>query len=143
MQKTGSFLHDRNIWIYYALFFSGTLVLVYQVLGLNLVGDSVNFLCMLFLFNGLHVRRFINIIENSLLMTVGYILPLLIRNSLKLSYAEAPSMFDFAKLALISSITTMALGALFTTVGFLFKHFLKRAVHSKSRITTRGTTSED
>ena len=143
MQKTGSFLHDRNLWIYYALFFSGTLVLVYQVLNLNLVGDSVNFLCLLFLLNGLHVRRFVNIIENALLVTIGYILPLLIRNSLKLSYAEAPSILDFAKLALVSSLTTMALGALFTTVGFLTKHFFKKALHAKSRITTRGTTNED
>ncbi len=143
MQKNGSFLHDRSLWIYYALFLSGSLVLVYQAIPLTLIGDSVNFLCLLFLLNGLHVHRFVNIIENSILVTMGYILPLLIRNSLKLTYAEAPSILDFAKLAMVSSLTTMALGAVFTTVGFLLKHFSKKALRAgRSRITTSNITED-
>ncbi|MBO9666518.1 MAG: hypothetical protein J7501_06850 [Bdellovibrio sp.] len=116
---------------------------MYQIYNLKIVGDSVNFLCLLFFFNGLHVRRVMNIFENSLLMTMGYILPLLIRNSIKLSYAEAPSVADFAKLGLVSALTTMALGALFTTIGFLAKHFGKKFLRfRKSRITTSATTDK-
>lgn len=144
MQKDGSFLHDRSLWIYYALFLSGSLVLVYQSVPITVVGDSVNFLCLLFLLNGLHVRRFVNIFENSVLVTVGYILPLMIRNSLKLSYAEAPSILDFAKLAMISGATTMVLGALFTTIGFLLKHFGKKVLHaSRSRFTPDSSISKE
>lgn len=139
MPKSGSFLHDRSLWIYYALFLSGSVVLVYQALGLGFVGDSVNFLCILFLLNGLHVRRWINIFENTFLVTLGYILPLLIRNSIKLSYIEAPSIKEFARLALMSSLTTAVLGLLFTALGFLLKHFSKKAYRlSRGRITTNS-----
>jgi len=137
MQLNRSFLHDRKLWVYYSLFFSGCLVLVYQAQGWSAFGDSVNFLCFLFLLNGLHVRRFVNILENALLVTTGYILPLLIRNSLKLSYAEAPSAADFAKLGMVSSATTIALGLLFTTLGFALKYLLKKIFKMrKGRITT-------
>lgn len=137
MQWNRSFLYDRKLWVYYSLFFSGCLVLVYQAQGWSALGDSVNFLCFLFLINGLHVRRFINILENSLLLTLGYILPLLIRNSLKLSYAEAPSAADFAKLGMVSSATTIALGLIFTTLGFAIRYLFKRISKiRKGRITT-------
>lgn len=144
MKLKNSFLHDRKLWVYYSLFFSGCLVLVYQALGWAILGDSVNFLCLLFLLNGLHVRRLVNIFENSLLVTLGYILPLLIRNSLKLSYAEAPSAFHFAKLALVSSVTTMALGILFTAAGFALKHVAKKFFKvSKGRITTASLSQSE
>ena len=120
MLKNHSF-GDRSVWAYYALFFSGAIVVVYQALNLSIVGDSVNFLCLLFLINGFLVNRRIHILENSLLMTLGYILPLLIRNSFQLSYAEAPSILDLAKLASVSSGTTLGLGLLFTAAGFLLK----------------------
>ncbi|HEX7673062.1 MAG TPA: hypothetical protein VF412_02770 [Bdellovibrio sp.] len=139
MPKSGSFLHDRSLWTYYALFLSGSVVLVYQALGLGLIGDSVNFLCILFLINGLHVRRWINIFENTFLVTLGYILPLLIRNSIKLSYVEAPSIKEFTRLALMSSLTTALLGLLFTSLGFLLKHFSKKAYRlSRGKITTNS-----
>ena len=128
MQKSGSFLHDRSLWIYYALFFSGSIVVVYQALNWSLIGDSVNFLCLLFLLNGLHVQRAINIFENAVLLTMGYILPLLIRNSLQLSYAEAPSLIDFVRMGMVTSMTTVALGIIFTTVGYLFKYFARKII---------------
>ena len=144
MSKSRSFLHDRSLWIYYALFISGALVLVYQALEISIVGDSVNFLCLLFLLNGLHVRRLINIFENALLVTLGYILPLLIRNSIKLSYIEAPSLKDFARLALTSTLTTAAFGLLFTALGFLIKHFFKKAYRlSRGRITTNSDFTKE
>lgn len=139
MQKKMSLLNDRTLWIYYALFFSGSLVLIYEVQSFNFVGDSVNFLCFLFLLNSLNVRRWINIIENALLVTLGYILPLLIRNSLKLPYNEAASITDFSKSAMISSLMTFLLGAFFTTLGFLATHFGKKIWRfRRDRITTRS-----
>lgn len=144
MTKSGSFLHSRSLWVYYTLFFSGSLVLVYQALGWEVLGDSVNFLCLLFVMNGFLARRFIHVIENSLLMTLGYILPLLIRNCLKLSYTEAPSVKDFLQLALVSTSTTLALGLAFSFVGmvlFHFAHKIKKA--SRSRVTTSTLSSDD
>ena len=144
MKLNNSFLHDRKLWVYYSLFFSGCLVLIYQALGWSALGDSVNFLCLLFLLNGLHVRRIVNIFENALLVTLGYILPLLIRNSLKLSYAEAPSALHFAKLAFVSSATTMALGILFTTLGFALKHLGRWLFKArKGRITTASLSQTE
>ncbi|MBV2167652.1 MAG: hypothetical protein KUL82_02990 [Bdellovibrio sp.] len=143
MTKQSSFLHSRNLWIYYALFFSGSLVLVYQAFGWEVIGDSVNFLCLLFLINGIFAKRPLHILENSLLMTLGYILPLLIRNSLKLSYTEAPSMKDFLYLALVSSSTTLAFGVAFSSIGFTLGYLSTRVMQmSRSKVTTRSL-SED
>ncbi|WP_415061519.1 hypothetical protein [Bdellovibrio sp.] len=143
MRKQSSFLHSRNLWIYYALFFSGSLVLVYQAFGWDVIGDSVNFLCLLFLINGIFAKRPLHILENSLLMTLGYILPLLIRNSLKLSYTEAPSMKDFLYLALVSSSTTLAFGVAFSSIGFTLGYISTRVMQmSRSKVTTRSL-SED
>lgn len=143
MRTNSSFLHSRNLWIYYALFFSGSLVLVYQALGWEVIGDSVNFLCLLFLINGIFAKRPLHILENSLLMTLGYILPLLIRNSLKLSYTEAPSMKDFLYLALVSSSTTLAFGVAFSSLGFMLGSVSAKVMQmSRSKVTTRSL-SED
>ncbi|WII72291.1 hypothetical protein QJS83_00225 [Bdellovibrio sp. 22V] len=137
MAKDGSFLHCRNLWVYYVLFFSGSVVLVYQSYNWDFVGDSVNFLCLLFLVNGFLAKKPLHILENSFLMTLGYILPLLIRNSLKLSYTEAPSMLHFLKLGAISTGTTFALGCAFTCIGFLIAQMSLRAMQmSRSKITT-------
>lgn len=143
MTNTGTFLHSRSLWAYYTLFFSGSLVLIYQAQGWELFGDSVNLLCLLFLLNGLFVSRFVHILENSLLITLGYILPLLIRNCLKLSYVEAPSIKEFLNLAMVSTSTTFLLGLAFTFIGFLLHHSGKK-VHrfSRSRITSRGIAGE-
>nr|WP_295905362.1 hypothetical protein [uncultured Bdellovibrio sp.] len=138
MQKDGSFLHSRSLWIYYTLFFSGSLVLVYQAFGWDIVGDSVNFLCLLFLLNGFLTRRPLHILENSFLMTVGYILPLLIRNSLKLTYTEAPSIADFLKLAMKSTSVTLLLGCAFSCLGYFLVQVSQRVMQlSRSKITTR------
>lgn len=137
-------MHSRSLWVYYTLFFSGSMVLVYQALGWNIIGDSVNFLCLLFLLNGLMVRRFVHIIENSLLMTLGYILPLLIRNSLKLSYTEAPSIKEFLYLAFVSTITTLVLGIGFSFLGMLIYHFgHKLQQMSRSRVTTNNNVTAE
>ncbi|WP_347359713.1 hypothetical protein [Bdellovibrio sp.] len=144
MTKSGSFLHSRSLWVYYTLFFSGSLVLIYQAVDWEVIGDSVNFLCLLFIMNGLLARRFIHVIENSLLLTLGYILPLLIRNCLKLSYSEAPSVKDFLQLALVATSTTFALGLVFSFLGMIFFHFsrkIKKA--SRSRVTTNTLSSDD
>lgn len=139
MSKDGSFLHSRSLWVYYTLFFSGSLVLVYQAFGWEMVGDSVNFLCLLFLLNGFLTRRPLHILENSFLMTIGYILPLLIRNSLKLSYTEAPSMKEFLKLAMMSTSTTLALGCAFSCAGYILVQMSQKVMQmSHSKITTRS-----
>lgn len=143
MSESGSFLHSRSLWIYYILFFSGSLVLVYQAFGWQVIGDSVNFLCFLFLINGLLARKFIHIFENALLMTLGYILPLLIRNCLKLSYAEAPSMREFLNLAFVSSGTTLLLGICFSFLGFLLHHFGRKVQRlGRSRITSNSSADD-
>ncbi|NUN05318.1 MAG: hypothetical protein HUU57_06120 [Bdellovibrio sp.] len=143
MTKDTSFLNSRSLWIYYALFISGALVLVYQSSGWSVIGDSVNFLCLLFFLNSLAAKKPLHIIENSLLMTVGYILPLLIRNSIKLTYAEAPSMSDFFKLAMVSTSTTLLLGCVFSCIGFTLTKILQKALRvSKGRITMRPYPEE-
>ncbi len=65
MIKEDAFLHSRSLWVYYVLFFSGSLVLVYQAFSWILMGDSVNFLCALFLLNGVLIKRPLRILENS------------------------------------------------------------------------------
>lgn len=144
MRRFGSLFHSRSIWVYYTLFISGAFVLIYQAMGWNLLGDSVNFLCLLFVINGLMARRFVHILENSSLMTLGYILPLMIRNCLKLSYIEAPSMLHFAQLAFTSTSTTLILGLGFSFLG-LTLHHLARKIHSASRgrVTVRNLSSDD
>ncbi|MFV8258934.1 hypothetical protein ACNQKP_14090 [Bdellovibrio bacteriovorus] len=92
--------------------------------------------------NGLLARRFIHILENSLLMTLGYILPLLIRNSLKLSYTEAPSIKEFLNLAFVSTTTTLVLGVGFSFLGMLLHHFgHKLHQMSRSRVTTNNSVT--
>lgn len=143
MTQKNSFLHSRSLWVYYTLFISGALVLVYQSSGWNWVGDSVNFLCVLFLLNSLFVKKFVHVFENSILMTLGYILPLLIRNSLKLSYTEAPSAKDFLKLAMVSTSTTLLLGCVFSLLGYLLLKGLQKVVRSsRSRVTIRPYSEE-
>ena len=143
MPLNTTFMHSRSIWVYYALFFSGSLALAYQAYAWNIVGDSVNFLCLLFLLNGFFAKKTLHIIENTLLMTLGYILPLLIRNSLKLSYVEAPSMTEFFKLALISSTTTLLLGLVFSGMGYSIRQLTSRIkILGRGRINTRSI-SED
>ncbi|HEY1080446.1 MAG TPA: hypothetical protein VGE46_10115 [Bdellovibrio sp.] len=143
MTKENSFLHTRSLLIYYALFISGAMVLVYQSSGWTLIGDSVNFLCLLFFLNSISVKKPLHILENSVLMTVGYILPLLIRNSIKLTYAEAPSMTDFFKLAMVSTSTTLLLGCVFSLFGYtLVKATQKILRASRGRITMRPYPEE-
>jgi hypothetical protein len=132
------FFQTRSMMTYYALFLSGVMVLVYQVLGFDYVGDSVNFLCLLFLAYGMATRNWKHIVENSALMTAGYILPLLIRNSIKLSYQEAPSVKHFLQLAMVSSSTTLALGLGCSALSFLFYRACRQVkAVSRSKITIR------
>lgn len=144
MPKISAFFHDRKIAIYYALFFAGALVVVYQAQELRLIGDSVDLICILFFVGGFTVKTRTHLLENTALITAGYILPLLIRNSLKLSYIEAPSKMAFVELGLRSISITVMLGILFTTVGFFLKHL---SVHfynkSRSTVTTRSTRDKD
>lgn len=136
------FLNNRSLWAYYLIFFSGSAALLYQASGWSLLGDSVNFLCLLFFLTGFFTKRPSHIVENSFLMTVGYILPLLIRNSLKLSSVNAPAITDFLKLALISTLTTLALGIFFTSISYLFRLIaVKISQMSRSKIAT-GTLYE-
>lgn len=139
-----SLFHGRNLMTYYVLFMSGALVLAYQAVGLKIVGDSVNFLCLLFLLYGIGAQRWQHIVENSLLMTLGYILPLLIRNSIKLSYQEAPSVQRFLELAAVSSSTTLALGLACTALSYLALR-LARQLKSlgRSKITLRDSIEKD
>ncbi len=113
--------HDRKIWTYYLLFFAGTLTLVYQAMNARQLGDSVDLLCLLFLLGSFSVRRKIHILENAALVTCGYILPLLIRNTMKLSYSEAPSRMYFIELATQSAIVTFGLGCIFSFVGWYLR----------------------
>lgn len=129
--------HTRSLMTYYVLFMSGALVLVYQALGLNFVGDSVNFLCLLFFVYGVTTRHWVHILENSALMTLGYILPLLIRNSIKLTYQEAPSVKHFLQLAAVSSSTTLILGLGCTALSFLMYRLVRQVKSAgRSKITT-------
>jgi hypothetical protein len=133
----------RSMMTYYVLFISGALVLVYQAVGLNYVGDSVNFLCLLFLAFGMTTRHWVHILENSVLLTLGYILPLLIRNSIKLSYQEAPSMKQFLQLAIVSSSTTLALGLGCTAISFLVYRACRQVkTLGRSQITIRNISKE-
>ncbi|WP_413568341.1 hypothetical protein ACLWBD_12050 [Bdellovibrio sp. HCB117] len=139
MPNSQSFLHSRSLWTYYVLFFSGSTVLLYQAFGWNVFGDSVNFLCLLFLIHGFAAKKFLHIIENSLLVTLGYILPLLIRNSLKLSYSEAPSMKDFLHLGLISTATTLGFGFAFSLLGYVLRWARHKVLRlSRGKINTRA-----
>ncbi|UOF01427.1 hypothetical protein [Bdellovibrio reynosensis] len=134
---------SRRLLAHYTVFFSGSLVLVYQALGLSMVGDSVNFLCLLFVINGFFAKRSRHILENAGLLTLGYILPLFIRNSLKLSYSEAPSLLAFAKMGLVSTVTTFALGCAFSLLGFLLaQSFLKFQQISRGNVTTRNLSKD-
>ncbi|MGZ3773187.1 MAG: hypothetical protein ACXVCY_06420 [Pseudobdellovibrionaceae bacterium] len=132
-------LTGRSLWIHYFLFFSGSLVLIYQSYDLKIVGDSVNFLCVLFFVNSFFSKNILHVFENSVLMTFGYILPLLIRNSLKLTYIEAPSIQQFLRLAMMSTITTAAFGVLFSSLGFMTIGLLKKIKKiSRNKVTTRS-----
>lgn len=126
----------RNIWVYYVIFFSGVLTFIYESNSWNLVGDSVNFLCLLFVLNAFFVKVPSQILGNAILMTEGYILPLLIRNSLKLSHAEAPLTGDFFRLATTSILTTLAIGLAITSLAYLLKlSVLKLVRMSRGKIT--------
>ena len=144
MPIISTFFHDRKIAIYYALFLAGALVVVYQAQEWRLVGESADLICILFFLGGFTVRTRRHLLENTVLMTAGYILPLLIRNALKLSYVEAPSKMAFIELGLKSFSITLLLGLLFTTVGFVLKHVALRFYRkSRSTLTTRSTIDRD
>lgn len=121
-----AYLNSRKLWTYYALFLSGCLTLAYEAYELSLFGDSIVFLCLLLIANGLHTQRPLHIIENSLLVTLGYILAWVIKNSSELSYAEAPSIREFLGLALVATSTTFLLGIIFSLVGYLISHFYRK-----------------
>ncbi|MNJ96656.1 hypothetical protein D3C87_143850 [compost metagenome] len=136
--------HDRKIWVYYALFFAGSLIVAYQALNLSIVGDSVDLLCGLFLLAGFTIRRKSHIFENSFLMTCGYILPLLIRNTMKMTYVEAPSSSVFLELGAKSASITFALGLIFSIAGLLLKLLYKRTVKvSKGTVTTNTLRTKE
>lgn len=139
MQKL-SFFQNRTLGTYYALFMAGVSVLVYQTFGWQWIGDSVNYLCLLFVVFGVAIRHWSQILENSLLMTSGYILPLIIRNSFRLSYQEAPSIKDFFQLAAVSSTTTLAIGLACTSTSYLLLLALRRPLRAlgKGKITSRN-----
>lgn len=118
--------HDRKIWVYYALFLAGSLIVAYQAMNFSAVGDSVEFLCVLFILAGFTIRRKGHILENSFLMTCGYILPLLIRNAMQMTYSEAPSGMVFLELGAKSASVTFALGLLFSVLGLFIKLAYKR-----------------
>jgi hypothetical protein len=144
MGSMQNFFQNRSLGIYFALFLSGAAVLAYQAMGLRFVGDSVNFLCLLFLLYGLGTRHWKHILENSMLMTAGYILPLLIRNSMKLTYHEAPSVSQFLQLAAVSSSMTLAMGLGCSALSFLVFRILGRQMRAlgKTKITTRNFDQE-
>ncbi len=121
-----TYLNSRKLWAYYALFLSGCLTLAYEAYEITLLGDSVIFLCLLLIANGLHTQRPLHILENALLVTIGYILAWVIKNSSELSYAEAPSISEFLSLALVSTSTTFLLGIVFSLVGYLIAHFYRK-----------------
>ena len=116
--------HDRKIWTYYLLFFAGTLTLIYQALNVQQLGDSVDLLCLLFLLGSFSIRRTPHIFENALLVTCGYILPLLIRNTMKLSYSEAPNSAYFLELGAKSAFITFVLGCIFSFFGWALRRGL-------------------
>jgi len=144
MPKFSAFFHDRKIAIYYALFLAGAMVVVYQAQEWRVAGDSVDLICLLFFIGGFCVRTRNHLIENTILMTAGYILPLFIRNALKLSYVEAPSKMAFVELGLKSFTITVLLGFAFTAVGFALKFFfMKFYQRSRSSLTTRSTVDKE
>ncbi len=65
-----------------------------------------------------------HILENSVLVTCGYILPLLIRNTMKMSYHEAPTGAYFLKLGTKSALVTFALGCLFSLLGWSIRRLI-------------------
>lgn len=138
-QKTILPFHDRRLITHYGLFFSGALALVYQALGFSLLGDSVEFLCLVAFIGGFSISRKFHILENAFLMTLGYILPLVIRNSMKLTYAEAPSLATFLQLGFQSTLSTFILGLVFSALALLTMKISGTLLrHSKGRISTRS-----
>lgn len=137
MRQIPSFFHSRSLWIYYLLFFTGSIILIYQAQNWNFLGDSVNFLCLLSVMTGLSIYRWYQIIENSLLITAGYILPLLIRNCIKLSYIEAPSITELMKLGLISGATTLGIAAACAAGGYVVISAIRYLKRLRSPTTTR------
>lgn len=121
-----TYINGRKLWTFYALFLSGCLTLAYESYGLTLLGDSVIFLCLLFIANGFHAKKPLHILENALLVTVGYILAWMIKNSSEISYAEAPSISEFLRLALVSTTSTFLLGIVFSLVGYLMAYFYRK-----------------
>jgi hypothetical protein len=144
MPKISAFFHDRSLSIYYALFAAGAVVVVYQAQEWRVIGDSVDLICFLFFMSGFTVRTRSHLLENTALVTAGYILPLLIRNAVKLSYVEAPSKMAFAELGLRSLTITVMLGIAFTSVGFILKHLSVRFYYrSRGTVSTRTTVEPD
>lgn len=123
---------DRSLILYFALFFAGALVLAYQASGLLWLGDSVNFLCAACFVSGFFALCLRHLFENALLVSVGYMTPLLLRNILK----EKNYSGDFLLSALTSLAMTFVFALLFACLGYSVGFLLK-----KLRRSLKGKTS--
>lgn len=107
---------QRSLFIHYLLFFLGIGVVVYQNQSLISIGDPVHLLCALsFIAAYLTSQKLVHIFENSLLITVGFCVPLLIRNVM--NFASGFST-DFILSGALSVGTTFLVSSLFALAGY-------------------------
>jgi hypothetical protein len=113
---------DRTLILYFILFFIGAFVLFYQASGLGWLGDSVNFLCAVCFLTGFFVFHLRHVFENAVLISVGYMAPLLLRNILK----ERNFSGDFLISAFTSLAMTFIFALLFASLGYATGFILRK-----------------
>ncbi len=123
---------NRHYAFHFLSFFIGFVTLVYQAAGYTFLGDSVSFMCWLTLFSGLSCKRIQDTIANATLITLGYMIPLLLRNILKNIVASE----GFLTSALSSFAITFLFALLFSAFGYILSFVFRKLLHlAKGKIT--------
>lgn len=107
---------QRSLLTHYLLFFSGTLVVVYQIQNMVRVGDALHILCALsFIAAYFTTHKKLHVLENAGLITLGYLIPVTIQNLVLLSKT---SLLDMIQHLAIAGVTAFVLSSLFSYSGY-------------------------
>lgn len=128
----------RPWWFYFILFFAGCLALSLQATGSLFAGNMFYILGSLGFLFGLFSLSLPEALLYSIILTLGYFAPLLLRNLISQS-----SNYDFLSSLLSAATVTYAIALFGNLVGFstqfLFKKLSKKlGPHFKGRTTFKG-----
>ena len=124
-------------WRHFYSFIAGVAVFVYQGFQLQFLGDSFYFIQAIAFALGLYCIYLRQIFTTATIFSVGYSLPLIVRNSLK--YLRGEDQYNFFVVLGTSLLTTFLIALSALGVGYSLRFLMRKASRRfKGKISYRG-----